>query len=388
MRAAQMSLLTESIYDAAVDPEGWAPVMQLFKQNFATGAETFYFLDYANRAMRPVHVTGIGTSYVRCFKEIFYTPDNPCTQAEPLHRPGVVRTDERLTAFFRDPQILRRSQYYNEWMRPQDLDHTIGTTLSAEAGTVLNFSLLRSRDRGPFASGEVASFAAASRHLQRALRVAMRLETITTRRSMTYEALEHLRYGVVFVDLAGRLLHCNSQAETLIRRGRGLSLKDGTLIAAELSEQRKLTALLQHAARASGPANAAGPQSVAIYHQHDARPLQVSAIRLSAYRRAFARPQPVILLLITDPANRTLGGIGHVRQLYRLTPAEARLADALVSGVNLKQAANAACMTYETARWYLKVLFQKTGTRRQAELVARLMGDLAAPMLAGGDGVP
>ncbi len=49
----------------------------------------------------------------------------------------------------------------------------------------------------------------------------------------------------------------------------------------------------------------------------------------------------------------------------------------------MKLAADAAGMTYETARWYLKVLFQKTGTRRQAELVARLMGDLAAPILGG-----
>ena len=36
-------------------------------------------------------------------------------------------------------------------------------------------------------------------------------------------------------------------------------------------------------------------------------------------------------------------------------------------------------MTYETARWYLKILFQKTGTSRQAELVALLLGDLAVP---------
>ncbi len=305
MHAAQMNLLTESIYDAAVDPDGWAPVMALCKTNFATGAETFYFLDYIKHAMRPVHVAGIGSSYVRCFKEIFYTPDNPCTQAEPLHRPGVVRTDEKLTEFFRDPQILRRSQYYNEWMRPQDLDHTIGTTLSAEEGTVLNFSLLRSRDRGPFQAREVAAFAQVSRHLQRALRVAIRLETITARRSMTYEALEHLRYGVAFVDLAGKLLHCNPLAEALVQSGRVLSLKDGRLIAVADSEQRKLAGVLHHLARTAGTGSA---QSVALLRPDAALPLQISAIRLSAYRRAFARPQPVILLLITDPAHQKLGG--------------------------------------------------------------------------------
>jgi hypothetical protein len=34
-------------------------------------------------------------------------------------------------------------------------------------------------------------------------------------------------------------------------------------------------------------------------------------------------------------------------------------------------------MTYETGRWYLKVLLQKTHTGRQSELVARLLADLS-----------
>jgi hypothetical protein len=42
-------------------------------------------------------------------------------------------------------------------------------------------------------------------------------------------------------------------------------------------------------------------------------------------------------------------------------------------------------VTYETARWNLKVLFQKTDTRRQTELVARLLGDLTAALHARPD---
>ena len=34
-------------------------------------------------------------------------------------------------------------------------------------------------------------------------------------------------------------------------------------------------------------------------------------------------------------------------------------------------------MTYETGRWYLKVLLQKTYTHRQSEPVARLRADLS-----------
>src|SRR5271166_2784618 len=120
MRSQQQRQLIETIYDAAVDPAAWPSVMEMLKQSFATTAETFYFLDFADNSMRSVHVGGIADRYVRCFADRYFTPDNPWIRAKPLHKPGVVRTDARLAQFFRDPLILRRSEYYNDWMRPQD----------------------------------------------------------------------------------------------------------------------------------------------------------------------------------------------------------------------------------------------------------------------------
>jgi DNA-binding CsgD family transcriptional regulator len=85
------------------------------------------------------------------------------------------------------------------------------------------------------------------------------------------------------------------------------------------------------------------------------------------------------MLMIAEPDAAPPTDFERIRRLYRLAPAESRLAQALLAGGGLKRAAEAAGMTYETARWYLKILFQKTGTSRQAELVALLLGDLAVP---------
>jgi DNA-binding CsgD family transcriptional regulator len=54
---------------------------------------------------------------------------------------------------------------------------------------------------------------------------------------------------------------------------------------------------------------------------------------------------------------------------FGLTKAEARLAVHLVAGETLRFAAVKLSITYETARSQLKSIFNKTGTRRQAELV-------------------
>ena len=54
---------------------------------------------------------------------------------------------------------------------------------------------------------------------------------------------------------------------------------------------------------------------------------------------------------------------------FGLTPAEARLVLRLVAGDSLRSSAKTLSIGYETARTTLKSIFQKTGTRRQAELV-------------------
>ncbi|MBI3710511.1 MAG: helix-turn-helix transcriptional regulator [Proteobacteria bacterium] len=382
MRHEQMSLLTESIYDAAVDPEGWSRVMQLLKQQLSTQLEGLYYLDSGSRSMRTVHAGGLTEPFRRSFDQCFFQRDNPWTRSKPLHKPGVVRTDERLAAYFGDPQILRKSQYYNDWMRPQHVNHTIGTTLLSEGGSIFNLTLLRPADVGSFTTDEVKSFARVCGHFRRAMRIAMRLDAFAAQRSMTYDALDCLRYGVAFLNLDGKLLYCNAVTEALIEIGNGLTVRHGRLAAVDGAAQRKLAALLQYFANDPSGAKELSPEHTVINRGDDARPLVLSAIRLSTHRRAFVTAQPTILLMIVDPDAAMPTAIELIRQLYQLTQAEARLAHALLTGGNLRQAADKAGMTYETARWYLKLLFQKTDTKRQAELVARLLSAVAVPLKA------
>jgi DNA-binding CsgD family transcriptional regulator len=105
-------------------------------------------------------------------------------------------------------------------------------------------------------------------------------------------------------------------------------------------------------------------------------PLILNAVALSARASRFVADQATVMLLIADPDARRRLDLDLLPALYGLTPAETRLARALLAGDGLRQAAAAAGMSYETGRWYLKILLQKTHTGRQAELVARLLADL------------
>jgi DNA-binding CsgD family transcriptional regulator len=58
-----------------------------------------------------------------------------------------------------------------------------------------------------------------------------------------------------------------------------------------------------------------------------------------------------------------------LKNRFNLTPAEARVVIRLITGESLRPCAKALGIKYETVRGQLKSIFQKTKTRRQAELV-------------------
>jgi DNA-binding CsgD family transcriptional regulator len=59
----------------------------------------------------------------------------------------------------------------------------------------------------------------------------------------------------------------------------------------------------------------------------------------------------------------------RLEAMYRMTPAEAHLAEALVNGQSLKQYAEARSTSMNTVRTQLKAAAAKTGAKRQADLV-------------------
>ena len=85
------------------------------------------------------------------------------------------------------------------------------------------------------------------------------------------------------------------------------------------------------------------------------------------------RTRPAAVVFVSDPEVRQETPAALLQRLYGLTPAEARLAEAMAGGGPLKAAAERLGIGRETARSQLKQVYAKTGTHRQAELVRLLL---------------
>jgi DNA-binding CsgD family transcriptional regulator len=66
-----------------------------------------------------------------------------------------------------------------------------------------------------------------------------------------------------------------------------------------------------------------------------------------------------------------------LQTVFALSPAQARLAALLFDGRSVKDAAHELGITEGSARQYLKKVFEKTGARRQLDLIRVIEGALA-----------
>ena len=80
---------------------------------------------------------------------------------------------------------------------------------------------------------------------------------------------------------------------------------------------------------------------------------------------------PLALILVQD-ADINLSALYLLGTLYDLSPAELRVASALLVGKSLEEYGQEFGVTINTVRSQLKKLFVKTNTHRQSELVALL----------------
>lgn len=364
--------LIEAIYCAALSPVAWSHVASLLREQFGSVMESFYVLDPALGTVTSLYMQGVEERWLESLPEMFFRDDNPfAAHALALNKPGTVRTSENLpTLLGEDALPFAQSAYFNEWMRPQGFRHTLGTTVSASGMRSANVSLFRAGDQRAFNDGDAAALALLARHFGFALRMHERLAEADVRAAAAVDALELLHSPLAVVDAQRRLIYASPGLEMMLRTGETLSLSASRISARMPQDDDKLARIVHEAIHAQSAAVAPctlGPEGGSALH------VQAFPLIRPSYA-GMPGPRHVVLLITrTEPAN-----LQHLEELARrfgLTRAQARLAVALCGGLTLRDAADRCGIGYGTARGYLKMIFLKTGTRRQTDLVTLLLVD-------------
>jgi DNA-binding CsgD family transcriptional regulator len=179
--------------------------------------------------------------------------------------------------------------------------------------------------------------------------------------------------GLIVTDAAGRILFANAAAETLLRRSDGLTSRQGRVVARDPALQSAMAAAIAGAVTLAARLPGTDAGGLLLPRGAGQEPLRIGIWPLPPDSTAGPGAQgPRALLTVTDPSDGIKPDIAAFAAMYRLTPAEADVAERLADGMALADMAERRGVLMSTLRSQLAAVFAKTGTQRQAELVRLL----------------
>jgi DNA-binding CsgD family transcriptional regulator/PAS domain-containing protein len=297
----------------------------------------------------------------------FASETNPFIQRAMQAEAGKVFTDRTLF----DREELRASRYWNEWMAPQDMYSGMFCKVWASDTSIWAFNVQRGCKQEEFGRAEVALLERLLPHLNRAMRISRYRLTAQALSSAFYQ----LPFGILLVGADQHIIEMNELAERLLSRPDSrLRIEAGRLVPTCANAGEMRAAIAQ--ARLAPSLETPGGFDFLVRQPATngaSGNLLISVMPL-ANRKDFGPAwEPMAAVILREVVPRLPEGFdAHLRAIFNLTPAEARLAANLCSGQSLKSSAGLQDIRFSTARHYLENIFQKTGTRQQSQLVALL----------------
>lgn len=283
------------------------------------------------------------------------------------------RVNPRLTQGFRydlddyTSDEIARDPYYQDFLARYGYGfHAVA--LLADGDDPLVLSLKRPARSGHYDGAELAD-------LQRVLpelRSAARIASAAWRASFSgqLDAFARIGWGAVLIDRHGKVAGMNA-AVTL---GDAVDVVGGELTALLAADRVELARAIHAAIAADTTESGAAGATVPIRRLGAGRPVIAEVLPVTGARRSLLAPA-VAIVLLRDLARALVPPVDLLRRTFSLTPREAELAVQLARGVTLQEAASTLAISREHARQRLRVIFAKTGTARQADLVV-LLGKL------------
>ena len=178
------------------------------------------------------------------------------------------------------------------------------------------------------------------------------------------DTLDSLNASIFLVDANGETVHANANGEARLAEGRLVR-----------SVRGKLTASAPEAAAALGQAvkyRRAAKFAFTVPGEHRDGGCQIG--RLFPLAAEVARDRgchrPVVAgLVLDDTALDASKPVDRIAQHYGLARSERDVLLAVVDGCGLTEAAERLSISHSTLKTYLRRLFEKTGTRRQMDLI-------------------
>jgi len=368
MNLQQLSDTIGVIYDCALEPERWpqalSQVGELCQAPFA------FVLAHDVERNQPGRVFQHGGRAEWMMKYCGqYATINPLFTASWLRPIGEVYTPDDL--FSRDEWF--ESRFYKEFIQPSGFVDLMGLMGLRSGSRAVWFTAARMGDASQFSGADNQAFQLLSPHVCRTIKISHALDLRTLKSENLEAALDALSTGVFLLDSQARVMHANRAGERQVRTGNALRIVNDRFSPTDSSANANFM-------KALSPKTDWDRKSVENMHSiampaNDGEGLIATILPIGdGHRSSLMAPWSAQWAVFSQNPMSVpqIPGEAFAR-LHGLTGGELRVVLAVLPGLGVPEAAELLGLSKETVKTHLHRAFEKTGTKRQAELARLFM---------------
>jgi DNA-binding CsgD family transcriptional regulator len=355
----------ECIHDAVLQPDGWG----LALASFATAADSehAHLMLRRNGAPALIEAHRMTVEQMAGLARMERVRDPHWGRVSAIPQGSAVRGSQ----FISDSEFLR-SEFYNEAIRPMGAFHGIVAKPLKAREAEATLSVGRQLGRDDFSEDDVAVVRMVLPHLTSALEAKMKLDEAQSQARMAAYAFEAMNVAVIMVDAKAKVTFANGLAEVYLSRGSSLTADGIHIGGAETPTLRRLHGAIAQCTGAASLRASIAP--VVIAAPDGSAALRVTFIPLGRnaidlHHSYIGLAQPVALLMVNDLAEQRRAMRARLSARFELTTAESGVVMEVIAGGDREEIARRLGVLVSTVRTHLTHIFEKTGVRRQSELV-------------------
>jgi DNA-binding CsgD family transcriptional regulator len=275
------------------------------------------------------------------------------------------------------------SPYFTEFLQPLGIEHALRMGFSESGGMRCWLAASRSQRMGPFDDADIKLLQDLLPHLEQALALYASIMLSQSEKILYNEAIAHLAFGSILLNGERRIISANPIAHAIIERHPELRVNDAMLSLGDATANAELQGAINAAIAGRDNDGRGAVELVRVEcRSGNLLGLLIRPTPPQPYYRGASTPHVVIYL---SDLEQHIEGWNHsqrepqqlIAKLFKLTQAESRLALLLADGKTLAAAAVAMHITEKTARNHSKNIYDKTGIKRQVDLVRLIYKSVA-----------
>ncbi len=347
------SELIDRLYAALFSEAPWQDFADRSSNLLPNGKSMLFLHDKASGAGAISLTAGLDDGMLKKFND-YYHSVNPWVDHAMIRPLGkLMQADEMLP---RDD--LKRTEFFHDFLRPQEVETGLGVTLHRQDGLHVFFSILCANAAGDQLNEGRRSIALLVPHLDRAFRIRGGAAAMDG-------GLQPPSEGTLQIDARLRVIAADARALSLLAETEALSIGPlGRLVC----KDPDLLSCLHHVLNADAPP--------AVQHRHIRRKGGALPLHACLYRPGHAGctflPGADCFMRLKDPALALPEGVRRFCAMHQLTGAEAAIVAGLAAGLTLDQIAAKRRTSPSTVRTQLKTILWKTDCNRQAEIICQV----------------